>query len=149
MVTSNGCPTADAARRVQRVGLAYAKLSGHVMSSKLFEVRAQLQCVVALVDSTLLHGGQLWLELPSYLAGRLKGLRTRWLRKATASCRVHAAERVADNDLRVTYLMPSVWSLLRCQRLRYWATLQKASPFFACFSAECWSQAVVGFLDRS
>jgi hypothetical protein len=85
LVSPSGFPTADAARRVQKAVLAYAQLSGHFLSSQQFEIRTKLQTAAALVDATLLHGGQLWLELPSYVASRMEGIHIRWLRKATAS----------------------------------------------------------------
>ena len=137
LVSSSGLPTADAFRRVQKVVLAYPKLSGHFLSSQHLEVRTKLQTAAALVDATLLHGGQLWLELPAFLASKLEGIHMRWIRKATASFRVNQDDRASDHDLRVTYLMSSVWSLLRCQRLRYLATFQKSQPVSACLDAKC------------
>ena len=111
------------------------KKSGHFLSSKLFAVETKLHTAAALVDSTLLHGGQLWLGLPPYIAGRMEAIHMRWLRKATSSYRSQAEDRVSDHDLRVTYDVPSVWALLRGQRLRYLATFMKASPFYVLCSS--------------
>ena len=53
----------------------------------------------------------------------------RWLKKATGSYRAQSELRQSDHDVRVTFAVPSTWSLLRCMRLRYLSTFKKASPF--------------------
>ena len=119
----------EAEFKQKKATIAYAKFSGHLLSSKQLELSTKMHYVAAVVDSTLLHGGELWTELSHAASRSIEAVHMRWLRKATMSFRGDAEDRVSDHDLRITYNVPSVWSLLRCQRLRYLATFTKASPF--------------------
>ena len=92
-------------------------------------MRTKLQSVAAVVDATLLHGGELWSELTHFVASRVEAVHMRWLRKVTGSFRATSESRLSDHDVRVTFSVPSAWALLRCQRLRYLATFSKSSPF--------------------
>jgi len=102
---------------------------GPFFHSAQIDLRVKIQTTAALVDATLLNGGQLWTELAPYVAARLEAVHMRWLRKATGSFRAQSELRQSDHDVRVTFLVQSTWSLLRCLRLRYVSTFKKASPF--------------------
>ena len=129
LATATGCPVQDAARRVAQGSVAYSKFSGKFFSSALFELKLKIRVTLAVVDSTLLHAGELWTALSLDAARRIEGVHMRWLRKATGHYRAIAGDRMCDEAVRVTYEVPSARSLLLVRRLTYLASLQKASPF--------------------
>ena len=66
----------------------------------------------AVVDSTLLHAGGLWTALCLEVAQRIEAVHMRWLRKATGHFRAIPEDRMCDEELRITYEVPSTRSLL-------------------------------------
>ena len=51
------CPAQDAARRVQLSTTAYARLSGHYLSSPRFDLARKITSTALIVDAALLHAG--------------------------------------------------------------------------------------------
>ncbi len=82
LVTGNANPSAYAARRVHKATIAYAQFSGLLLSSGQLDVHTQLRSVSAVVDSTFLHGGELWTLLYNDLSSRVEAVHMRWLRKS-------------------------------------------------------------------
>lgn len=76
LVTSTGCPTADAARRVSKTYTAYNQLSGHFLSSAECDLKVRLRSATAIVDATLLHNCGVWTELASTAASRAEAVHT-------------------------------------------------------------------------
>ena len=129
LATSTGCPAQDAARGVAQGTAAYAKVSGKFISSALFDVKLKIRATGAVVDSTLLRAGELWTALSLEAAQRIEAVHMRWLRKATGHFRAVAEDRMCDEEVRITYEVPSTRSLLLVRRLMYLASFRKASPF--------------------
>ena len=129
LATATGCPAQDAARRVAQGSAVYSKFSGKIISSALFELKLKIRVTAAVVDSTLLHAGELWTALSFDAARRIEAVHMRWLRKATGHFRAIAEDRMCDEEVRITYQVPSTRSLLLVRRLTYLASFQKASPF--------------------
>ena len=107
LVTSTACPTQDAARRVSQASGAYARVSGHVLSSSQFDLALKLQSTAAFVDATLLSGSELWPPLADGIAARVGAVHTRRLRKATGEFRSVAQGRQSDAEVRIIYKVAS------------------------------------------
>ena len=100
-----------------------------------------------MVDSTLLHAGELGTALSLDAARRIEAVHMRWLRKATGHYRAIAEDRMCDEAVRVTYEVPSTRSLLLVRRLTYLASLQKGQPLPSGASPTSRSASPVGRYD--
>ena len=103
---------------MQLSAIAYGRLSGHDLSSPRFDLALKLASTAAIADATLLHESELWSVLSEQVAGRVEAVHTRWLRKVTGEFRSVAECRSSDQDVRITYDVPSTWSQLAYKRLR-------------------------------
>ena len=86
------------------------------------------------MDTTVLHAGELWMLVSTDLSSRVEAVHMRWLRKVTGQLRAIAEDCCTDTDLRITFQVPSTWSLLAAQRIRYLSSFRKASPFLLALS---------------
>ena len=129
LATYTAIPTRDAARRIQQANKAYAKMSGHFLGSARIPLETKMLAAGTLVDTVLLHGGELWTPLSAGIAQRVEHVHMRWLRRATAEIRSGTSPNLTDEEVRSIYQAASTSSLLACRRLRYLSSFDKACPF--------------------